>query len=107
MSKHVIKSNVKQIVRRAVNVARTMSFVNKMKLDIKCWMNDGRTVHGCYDYYIGSFIILLPIKIVYLSGGDPSRANGRGRGQRRASRTATTTLIESTPPTNTLTELVS
>lgn len=32
-------------------------------------MNDDQSVHaGWYDYYTGSFIILLPIKIVYLSG---------------------------------------
>lgn len=52
----------------------------------------------------GSFIILLPIKIVYLSGGVIHHVQDATR---RPPHSATLTLIESTPPTNTLTELVS
>lgn len=63
-----------------------MSFDNKMKLDIKCGMNDGRSVLGCYDYYTGSFIILLPIKIVYLSGGAIHHVCTSGQGDHRTLR---------------------
>jgi hypothetical protein len=49
-------------------VISTISFVSAESI-IKCKMNDGRTSTSAdMITTIGSFIILLPIKIVYLSG---------------------------------------